>query len=155
MQIECACEGDIPGDTQFLMWASAAFKAGGGTPNVNEITLRIVDETESGALNHQFRGVTGATNVLSFPCDAETPEPIPFLGDIVICAPVISREASQQNKSTEAHWAHIMVHGVLHLLGHDHVVETDAEQMEYLETEILNGLDYLPPYEACVPLQQT
>ena len=124
-------------------WATAALR---NERETAELSVRIVDEQESAALNQQYRGKSGATNVLSFPFDAVTPEPLPILGDLVICAPVVIREAQQQNKPAEAHWAHMCVHGVLHLLGYDHVGDRDAEVMETLETDILLGLGYPAPY---------
>ena len=110
-----------------------------------ELIIRIVDEQESAQLNHRYREKTGPTNVLSFPFDAVVPEPLPILGDLVICAPVVAREATQQHKSINAHWAHMIIHGVLHLLGYDHSDEKDSEIMESLETEILLSLDFPAP----------
>lgn len=129
-------------------WASAALR---DESTSVELSLRIVDEQESAALNQQYRGKAGATNVLSFPFDAVTPEPLPILGDIVICAPVVNREAIEQDKSAEAHWAHMCVHGVLHLLGYDHVGDHDAEVMEALEISILQELGFSSPYADELP----
>jgi probable rRNA maturation factor len=108
--------------------------------------IRLVDDAESAELNQQFRHKSGPTNILSFPFEVPNGMEMDLLGDLVICAPLIAREAEQQNKLAEHHWAHITVHGVLHLLGYDHVEEQDAEQMEALEIEILNGLDIANPY---------
>jgi probable rRNA maturation factor len=115
-----------------------------------EISLRLVDETEMRALNHRYRGRDGATNVLSFPADLPPGLPddaeLSLLGDIVICAPVVRREASEQNKSEAAHWDHMLVHGVLHLLGYDHVDDDEAECMEALERDTLAELGHSDPY---------
>ena len=126
-------------------WIRAALAAPG------EITVRIVGAEEGQALNREFRGKDYATNVLSFP--AEMPEglpqgvTLPLLGDLVICAPVVAREAKEQKKPLLAHYAHLTVHGALHLLGWDHENEVDAICMEQLEREILAGLGIEDPYE--------
>ncbi len=129
----------------FKRWARAAMEAGLDA----SITLRIVDEAEGRALNSDYRGKDYATNVLSFAFNDG--EPMPgmgdvVMGDLVLCAPVIAREALEQGKTLEAHWAHLVVHGVLHLQGYDHLDEVEAEAMEALETAILQGLDYPDPY---------
>jgi probable rRNA maturation factor len=144
IQMACPSE-DAPDEDSIKRWASAAIRDERDNP---ELSLRIVDEIESADFNQQYRGKTGATNVLSFPFDAVTPEPLPILGDLVICAPVVNREAREQQKTTQAHWAHIIVHGVLHLLGFDHIYENDADKMEALETAIMLALDFPPPYES-------
>lgn len=141
-----ACPSEeAPDEDSIKRWASAAIR---DERDKSELNLRIVDERESADFNQQYRGKTGATNVLSFPFDAVTPEPLPILGDLVVCAPVVNREANEQHKTPEAHWAHIIVHGVLHLLGYDHIDDKDAEQMEGLETEIMLELNYPAPYES-------
>ena len=142
IQKACASE-DSPGEDSIKRWVSAAIR---DERDECELSIRIVDEQESADFNQRYRGKSGATNVLSFPFDAVTPEPLPILGDLVICAPVLVREASEQQKTTTAHWAHIVIHGVLHLLGYDHIEDQDAEQMESLETEIMLILDFPPPY---------
>lgn len=111
-----------------------------------EVTIRIVESSEGQALNHAYRQKDSATNVLSFPFEAPEGITMDFLGDIVICAEVVNREAETQHKTRDAHWAHMVVHGVLHLLGFDHTNEVDAEQMEALEVEILNTLGIDDPY---------
>ncbi|MBK1648190.1 rRNA maturation RNase YbeY [Rhabdochromatium marinum] len=129
-------------------WARAALAAVDGAPELAEITIRIVDEPESAELNQHYRGRSGPTNVLSFPFEPPPGVPISgFLGDLVICAPVVIREAEAQGKPVAAHWAHMVVHGILHLLGYDHLDATQAEQMEALETRILIGLGFAAPYE--------
>ena len=142
IQKACASE-DSPDEDSIKRWVSAAIR---DERDECELSIRIVDEKESADFNQRYRGKSGATNVLSFPFDAVTPEPLPILGDLVICAPVLVREASEQQKTTTAHWAHIVIHGVLHLLGYDHIEDQDAEQMESLETEIMLILDFPPPY---------
>lgn len=113
-----------------------------------EITIRIVDEEEGTRLNEQWRSASGPTNVLSFPYNEDNKNPETMQGDLVLCAPVIFREAKQQNKSPDAHWAHMIIHGILHLQGFDHIQENDAVEMESLETDILNKLHFPDPYHS-------
>ncbi|MGC6481525.1 MAG: rRNA maturation RNase YbeY [Porticoccaceae bacterium] len=134
---------DAPDEQSMKRWVSAAIVSKTGD---TELSIRIVDERESQELNQTYRGSSGPTNVLSFPFDAEIPEPLPLIGDVVICAPVVAREAEQQNKELKAHWAHMIVHGVLHLQGYDHQNDTEAVIMETLETEIMQKLGFPPPY---------
>ena len=110
-----------------------------------EITVRLVDEAESADLNKRYRGKRGATNVLSFTYDL-TPGKAGLAGDLVICAPVVQREAAQQDKRPRAHWAHMVVHGILHLRGYDHVHKTDAQIMETSEIRALRRLGFPDPY---------
>lgn len=133
----------LPTRKQFQRWVAAALN---GQRDAAEVSIRIVDEAEGAELNRTWRHKDYATNVLSFP--AELPPGIrsPLLGDLVICAPVVIREAAQQGKSPEAHWAHLVVHGTLHLLGYDHETGAEAEAMEALETRMLAGLGYPDPY---------
>ena len=126
----------VPSKTQFKKWAKAALRVD------TEVTVRIVDEAEARALNNQFRGKDYATNVLTFPL-TETPH---LMGDIVLCAPIVTAEAKAQNKQLEAHYAHLTVHGILHLHGYDHEIEAQAELMEGLEISILAKLRYANPY---------
>lgn len=112
----------------------------------SDITIRVVDEAESQALNRDYRAKDAPTNVLSFPSDIPDFINEPFLGDLVICAQVVCCEASCQNKTLEAHWAHMVVHGTLHLLGYDHIDDDEADVMEALETRILTELNYPAPY---------
>jgi probable rRNA maturation factor len=120
---------------QFRKWVLAALKANA------EITLRIVGLEEGRTLNREYRGKDYATNVLTFPLNEN-----PLMGDIVLCAPVLATEAAEQNKLLEAHYAHLAVHGVLHLQGYDHENDVDAELMEQLETQIVTDLGYPAPY---------
>ncbi|UQB41597.1 rRNA maturation RNase YbeY [Thiomicrospira microaerophila] len=114
-----------------------------------EITLRIVDNEESQQLNRDYRGMDKPTNVLSFefdmPFELDVDEPL-YLGDLVVCAPVVAQEAKDQGKSLEAHWAHMLVHGCLHLQGFDHIDDREAEQMEALEQQIMQRLGFDNPY---------
>jgi probable rRNA maturation factor len=112
-----------------------------------QLTVRVIGEAEGAALNRDYRGRTGATNVLSFPFAEPFMLRPPLLGDIVICAPVLVAQAQQQNKSLQAHWAHLVVHGVLHLLGYDHEDDRQADVMETLETKILVQLGFADPYQ--------
>jgi probable rRNA maturation factor len=136
---------DLPSDQQLLQWVQAALAAAELTEPA-ELTIRIVDSEEGQALNRDYRQRDYATNVLSFPFDAEIELPVQLLGDLVICAPVVAREAIEQNKSVLAHWAHMVVHGSLHLLGYDHMDDDDAVTMESLEVAIMATLGFANPY---------
>lgn len=134
----------VPASAQLRKWARAALDA----DVRGELTVRIVDEEESAALNSRYRAKRGATNVLSFP--AEPPsvaidEPLPF-GDVVICAAVVEREAREQGKPLAAHWAHMVIHGTLHLQGYDHEKTRDAKAMETRERALLAKLGFPDPY---------
>lgn len=146
LEIQVATEAaDCPDEAQFQRWVDASmasFEDDGDT----EIVIRLVDDAESAELNQQYRHKQGPTNILSFPFEAPEGMELDLLGDLVICAPLIAKEAQQQNKQPEHHWAHITVHGVLHLLGYDHIEEAEAEQMEALEIEILSQLNIANPY---------
>ena len=134
----------IPGNTALEHWAAIAV----GTHKSNaEISLRIVDKEESQALNNQYRGKDKPTNVLSFPAEFPAEVDIPFLGDLVICAPIVEQEAQTQQKSIDVHWAHMVIHGTLHLLGYDHIEDSEAEQMEALEIQLLASMEYPNPYQ--------
>lgn len=111
-----------------------------------EVTVRLVENSEMCELNREYRGKDSPTNVLSFPCDWDLPDEPRLLGDIVIAVQVVNEEAKTQKKKMEAHWAHIVIHGLLHLLGYDHIDENDAEIMETLEKRILAELGYPDPY---------
>ncbi|WP_328187120.1 rRNA maturation RNase YbeY [Marinobacter sp. OP 3.4] len=134
---------DLPDDDRLIQWA----RAGWQQAHDSEVTLRLVDESESRALNHQYRGKDRPTNVLSFPFEAPAGITVPLAGDLVICAPVVAREAVEQNKTSEAHWAHMVIHGLLHLQGYDHMEDDEAEVMEALEIRLLADLGYGNPYE--------
>ena len=135
----------IPTKTSLAKYAQATLD---GRLGAAKLVIRIVDESESQGLNRQYRGIDKPTNVLSFPFEAPPHVPSRHIGDLVICAPVVEREAAEQGKPLEAHWAHMVVHGVLHLLGYDHQTDADAETMEGLEIAILGRLGFPNPYEA-------
>lgn len=145
LDIQRGCGDSLPGADALQRWVEAALGQAGHAGDT-EISLRLVDEAEMAALNVRYRGREGPTNVLSFPCDLPEGLELPLLGDIVICAPVVRREALEQGKSERAHWAHMAVHGTLHLLGYDHVDSAEAEVMEGLETSILEALAFPCPY---------
>ena len=139
----CEQESGLPTAEQIEQWATAAVQ-----PQSDEVemTVRIVDEAESHALNLNYRGKDRPTNVLSFPFECPDEVELPLLGDLVICRQVVEREAQEQDKPVMAHWAHMVVHGSLHLLGYDHIEDDEAEEMESLETQIMTGLGFADPY---------
>jgi len=146
VDVQVACkEADLPGLTELRAWARAAV---GREREDAELTIRIVDEAEIERLNSNYRNKSGTTNVLSFPFDAPAGVDLPLLGDIVICAPVVRREANEQSKSATAHWAHMVVHGALHLLGFDHEQADEAQAMEALEARILSDFGFDNPYQS-------
>ena len=134
----------IPGEDDFRRWCELALRQRSAD---SELTIRLVDEDEGRELNRTWRHKDYATNVLSFP--AEIPEgilDIPLLGDLVICVAVVEREAAEQGKALQAHWAHLVIHGCLHLLGFDHLEDEEAEEMEALERDLLAELGHPDPY---------
>jgi probable rRNA maturation factor len=133
---------DVPDQNQIEKWLQPVLKS---LPEAI-LTIRFVDTAESAMLNQQYRQKSGATNVLSFPADLPKEVELPLLGDLVICVPLVESEAASRNKSLEAHWAHLIIHGTLHLLGYDHLQEAEAEAMESLETELLEQLGFADPY---------
>lgn len=132
----------IPKEAEFQSWVNAV-------PSVEQtnVCLRIVDEPEAKSLNKEYRHIDKATNVLSFPAELPVQLDIKFLGDIVICASVVDREAQEQSKKLSEHWAHLLVHGVLHLQGYDHQDDSEADEMESLEIKILQTLNITNPYK--------
>ncbi len=138
---------DCPDDAQLQRSAATALAATEAGSADAEISLRLVGEDEMRELNGRYRDRDYATNVLSFPAELPDAVDLPLLGDIVICAPVVRREALAQGKALNAHWDHMLVHGVLHLLGYDHVEDGEAELMESLERRILARLGHADPYE--------
>jgi len=143
VDIQKATTETVPEEEDIRRWISAALV---DRQEDTEISVRLVERDEMATLNQTYREKPGATNVLSFPADLPPELTLPLLGDIVICAPVVIQEAAAQNKPCNAHWAHLTVHGTLHLLGYDHIEEDEAVAMEARETEILASLDYPCPY---------
>ncbi|RUM92858.1 MAG: rRNA maturation RNase YbeY [Thiothrix sp.] len=141
LQIACA-DNSIPENTEFTHWLQTCFVEEAG----QSVVVRIVETAESAALNQQYRHKSGPTNVLSFPFAAPLNVPDDHLGDLVICAPLVSREALQQNKPVLHHWAHLLIHGVLHLQGFDHIEPEEAQEMEFREIKMLARLGIPDPY---------
>lgn len=144
LDLQQASTGAAPTEAEFRRWCELALRARTAD---SELTIRLVDEAEGRALNATYRHKDYATNVLSFP--AEIPDgllDIPLLGDLVICVPVVEREAQTQGKALSAHWAHLVIHGCLHLLGYDHLDDAEADEMEDLERQLLAELGYPDPY---------
>ncbi|MDY7220187.1 rRNA maturation RNase YbeY [Denitrificimonas sp. JX-1] len=135
---------NLPSHADFLAWCTLALRQ---RTAPSELTIRLVDAEEGLELNATWRGKDYPTNVLSFPADI--PEgllDIPLLGDLVICVPVVEQEAAEQGKTLPAHWAHLVIHGCLHLLGYDHIDDEEAEEMESLESQLLAEIGHPDPY---------
>ncbi|MCZ4295837.1 MULTISPECIES: rRNA maturation RNase YbeY [Vibrio] len=145
LQLAVEDESGLPNTEDFQLWLSSSVTK--FQPQA-EVTVRIVDEQESQQLNSDYRGKDKPTNVLSFPFEAPPGMDIDLLGDLIICRQVVEREAIEQNKPLMAHWAHMVVHGSLHLLGYDHIEDDEAEEMESLETEIMQEMGFDDPYLA-------
>lgn len=145
LDIQIATEiSDYPSEQQFQQWVDTVLT---NQDQNSEIVIRLVDAAESAELNQQYRHKPGPTNILSFPFEAPEGIEMDLLGDLVICAPKIVDEAQQQNKQLNDHWAHITIHGILHLLGYDHIEDSEAEEMEALEIKFLNMLKIANPYQ--------
>ncbi|MCL1138346.1 rRNA maturation RNase YbeY [Shewanella pneumatophori] len=145
LDVQIAVEGfTLPSAAELELWVKTAIR---DTMSEAELTIRIVDVEESQSLNSTYRGKDKPTNVLSFPFEAPPGIELPLLGDLVICAAVVEQEAIDQNKPLIAHWAHMVVHGCLHLLGYDHIEDLEAEEMESLETQLIESLGYNNPYK--------
>ncbi|MBA6389165.1 rRNA maturation RNase YbeY [Colwellia sp. BRX10-3] len=145
VDLQLACDDKaVPEKNDFQRWAEAALAP---YKKTFELTIRLVNIDESRQLNHQYRGKDKATNVLSFPFEVPDGIELDLLGDLVICVDVVEHEATEQHKSSNAHWAHMTVHGCLHLLGFDHIEDEEADEMEALETKIITGLGFAAPYE--------
>lgn len=134
----------LPAATSLQLWVQTAL-ASFNTPF--ELVLRVVDIAEMSELNAQYRHKSGPTNILSFPFEAPEGIDSNHLGDLVVCAPVVEHEATEQGKALLDHWAHITIHGVLHLLGYDHIDDSEAEEMENLEITLLHQLQINNPYQ--------
>ncbi|WP_127957733.1 rRNA maturation RNase YbeY [Serratia microhaemolytica] len=145
LQLACHNRDGLPSEACFQRWLTHLLPQ---FVDEAEVTIRLVDTEESQQLNFTYRGKNSPTNVLSFPFEAPAGIELPLLGDLVICRQVVEQEANEQQKSIEAHWAHMVVHGSLHLLGYDHIEDHQAEEMESLETEIMLQLGYPDPYLA-------
>ena len=146
IQIAVEKENDLPTEEQLSQWASAALITRTEYEEP-ELTIRIVDEAESQELNFEYRGKDKPTNVLSFPFEAPAHVPIPLLGDLIICKQVVEREAIEQGKALTSHWAHMVIHGCLHLLGYDHIEDEEAEEMEAIEKIVMAKLGLDDPYK--------
>lgn len=144
VDLQVAYEGQVPEQALFQKWAEAALQE--DVTEDCELSIRLVEVEESAELNNTYRGKTGPTNVLSFPFDSPIPMEPKLLGDLVICVPIVEKEALEQAKELEHHWAHLVVHGCLHLLGYDHIEDDQAEEMEAFEIEILQILAIDNPY---------
>ncbi|WP_349571244.1 rRNA maturation RNase YbeY [Azotobacter salinestris] len=145
LDLQVASDRPLPAESDFRRWCELALRQRSAD---SELTIRLVDEAEGRELNRTWRHKDYPTNVLSFPADI--PEgllDIPLLGDLVICVPVVEREAAEQGKAPDAHWAHLVIHGCLHLLGYDHIEDAEAEEMESLERDLLAELGYPDPYD--------
>ncbi|AXV33361.1 rRNA maturation RNase YbeY [Aeromonas hydrophila] len=143
LQLASASTDGLPSEAQLQGWLNGTIL---GFQQEAEVTVRIVDEAESNELNLTYRGKDKPTNVLSFPFEAPPGLELPLLGDLVICRQVVEHEAAEQGKPLMAHWAHMVVHGSLHLLGYDHIEDDEAEEMEALERDIMQELGFADPY---------
>jgi probable rRNA maturation factor len=144
LDLQNVSQAPVPSLAQLQLWCSKGLSPRSAD---SELTIRLVDEAEARELNNTWRQKDYATNVLSFPADI--PEgllDIPLLGDLVICVAVVAREAAEQGKPLDAHWAHLVIHGCLHLLGFDHIDDDEALEMEDLERKLLAELNYPDPY---------
>ena len=145
VDLQLACDNQaLPEAADFQRWAEAALMP---YQKPFELTIRLVNIAESRQLNHQYRGKDKATNVLSFPFEVPDGIALDLLGDLIICVDVVEQEALEQNKNVNDHWAHMVVHGCLHLLGFDHIDDDEANEMEALETKVITGLGLAAPYE--------
>jgi probable rRNA maturation factor len=145
IQLVCS-ENNIPTLKQFRTWLKAALHSQAKKIQHAEVNIRIVDENESANLNKMYRHKIGPTNILAFSYNPPPETQIDLLGDLVVCAPIVLKEAKDQHKNIEAHWTHLIIHGCLHLLGYDHVQTQEADIMEALEIQILQKLGLDNPY---------
>lgn len=145
LQVAVEDDSQLPSEQDFQTWLEKTISQ---FQSDAELTIRIVDQEESHQLNFDYRGKDKPTNVLSFPFEVPPGVEINLLGDLVICKQVVEDEAKEQQKPLISHWAHMVVHGSLHLLGYDHIEDEEAEEMETLETEIMQGMGFEDPYLA-------
>ncbi len=143
LQIATEQQDNLPSEQQIMQWLEVILPQ---FVDKAEITIRIVDKDESQYLNHTYRNKDKPTNVLSFPFESPIEIDVPLLGDLVICKQVVETEASEQHKPLTSHWAHMIVHGCLHLLGYDHILDEEAEEMENIEIDIMAQLGFDNPY---------
>lgn len=143
LQIAVEDTNNLPEQAQFETWVKAILIE---FQDSAELTVRIVEASESQMLNRTYRGKDKPTNVLSFPSDSHDSLDVRLLGDLIICKQVVEKEVQDQNKSLESHWAHMIIHGCLHLLGYDHEEEDEAVEMESIETEVMQKLGFDDPY---------
>ncbi|MCR5537064.1 MAG: rRNA maturation RNase YbeY [Succinivibrio sp.] len=145
LQLALEHDREVPELSSLKLWAETALKTA-GYEKPSEITVRLVESAEIQELNRTYRKLDRPTNILSFPFECPDEVELPLLGDLVICDEILRREAQEQQKSYEEHFAHLIIHGTLHLLGYDHIEDKDAEEMESLETQALAALGYPDPY---------
>lgn len=144
LQIATDDNQNLPTEEQIMQWLNVILPQ---FMDNAEITIRIVDEQESQQLNNTYRHKDKPTNVLSFPFESPIEIEVPLLGDLIICKQVVEAEAKEQHKSLTSHWAHMIVHGCLHLLGYDHILDEEAEEMENIEIDIMQQLGFNNPYK--------
>ncbi|MCZ2720546.1 rRNA maturation RNase YbeY [Marinomonas sp. 15G1-11] len=143
LQVATQDTSNLPSQTQLEEWVQVALPTMG---DEFEVTIRIVDIEESQSLNHEYRGKDKPTNVLSFPFEAPPGLDLPLLGDLIICRQIVESEAKEQEKPVFNHWAHLVIHGILHLRGYDHIDDDDAEEMESMEIDLLKIFSIPNPY---------
>jgi probable rRNA maturation factor len=149
LQVACT-EKSVPTQADFQLWVDTALSAlveDKHTQKAFELTIRLADIEESQQLNHQYRNKNKPTNVLSFPFEVPDGIELDLLGDLIICCDIVKQEALEQNKDLFNHWAHLVIHGCLHLVGFDHISDEEAEEMESLEISILASIGIENPYE--------
>lgn len=147
VDLQRVCADDVPDLSQFQRWVESTLEQEQPSFVDCELSIRLVEEVESAELNASYRNKSGPTNVLSFPFDSPIPMEPKLLGDLVICTAIVEKEAKSQNKKNHDHWAHMVVHGCLHLLAYDHIEDEEAEIMEALEVTILKSLCINDPYQ--------
>ncbi|TWX68044.1 rRNA maturation RNase YbeY [Colwellia demingiae] len=146
LQVACT-PTKLPTKEQFQLWVDTALAEVSSKPSQDfELTIRLVNNEESQQLNKQYRGKDNPTNVLSFPFEVPDGIELNLLGDLIICIEVMKQEAQEQKKALFEHWAHLVIHGCLHLVGFDHISDTEALEMESIEITILEKLGISNPY---------